>query len=321
VAESRAPEAAPRRVALKVDCDTYVGTREGIPALLDILAARGIRATFYFTLGPDRSGVAARRVFTQPGFLRKMLKSRAGSLYGFPTVLYGTLLPAPRIGELCEAQMRSCRLAGHDTGVHGWDHVGWHDSLDRWSSERIRSEAVRAHDEFLRILGVPADTSAAPGWTANVRSLEFEETRKLRFTSNSRGGRPFFPTAAGRTFATLEVPSTLPTLDETLAWDSMRDGDAAQLAWFRAAVRGTEVHTVHTEVEGRSKRELFARTLDAWRADGVRFVTLRELAEEALARPCDVPVRELVRTTLPGRGGTVASGWPEASDAQATTSR
>ncbi|HEY6050888.1 MAG TPA: 4-deoxy-4-formamido-L-arabinose-phosphoundecaprenol deformylase, partial [Thermoanaerobaculia bacterium] len=265
----------------------------------------------YFTLGPDRSGVAARRVFTQPGFLRKMLKSGGASLYGFPTVLYGTLLPAPRIGELCEAQIRSCRLAGHDTGVHGWDHVGWHDGLDRWDSARIRAEAVRAHEEYLRILGVPAESSAAPGWTANARSLEFEETCNLRFTSNSRGGTPFFPSVAGRRFTTLEVPSTLPTLDETLAWDALRaGGDGAQLAFYRDAVRGTEVHTLHTEVEGRSKADLFARILDAWKGDGVRFVTLRELADEALARRGDVPVRELVQTTLPGRGGTVATGWP-----------
>ena len=66
-----------RRVALKVDCDTLEGTREGVPRLLEIFAARGIRATFFFTLGPDRSGVAVRRVFTRKGFLRKMIRSRA----------------------------------------------------------------------------------------------------------------------------------------------------------------------------------------------------------------------------------------------------
>ena len=59
-----------RRVALKVDCDTFLGTRDGIPRLLEIFAARGIRATFFFTLGPDRSGLAVRRVFTRKGFLR-----------------------------------------------------------------------------------------------------------------------------------------------------------------------------------------------------------------------------------------------------------
>lgn len=298
-----------RRVALKVDCDTYIGTRDGIPALLDLFAQRGIRATFFFTLGPDRSGVAARRVFTRKGFLRKMWKSRAASLYGFPTVLYGTLLPAPRIGELCEAEIRACGLAGHDAGVHGWDHVGWHDGLDRWPAAKIRREVAKAHDEFLRITEVPARSSAAPGWTANAASLEVEAERALLFTSNSRNGEPFFPAAAGRVFSTLEIPSTLPTLDETLAWDSLPD-DRAQLAYFRAAPRGTEVHTIHTEVEGRSKRRLFAEILDAWIDDGIQFVTLADLARETLGRAQAPPSRELARTTLPGRGGTVATGWP-----------
>ncbi|MEO8190358.1 MAG: polysaccharide deacetylase family protein [Acidobacteriota bacterium] len=298
---------APRRVALKVDCDTLVGTREGIPALLDVFARRGIRATFYFTLGPDRSGVAARRVFTRRGFLRKMWKSRAASLYGFPTMLYGTLLPAPPIGERYAREIRSVADAGHETGVHGWDHVGWHDGLDRWSEEKIRQHVERAHAEYRRIFGTAATSSAAPGWTANVVSLDVESERGLLFTSNSRGGTPFFPRAGGRTFATLEIPSTLPTLDETLAWDDLLD-DAAQRNFYRRAPLGTEVHTIHTEVEGRSRRALFERILDDWRSDGVSFPTLAELARETLAGPGEIPVRELVRTALPGRGGTVATG-------------
>lgn len=309
---SREPEAGTagaRRVALKVDCDTLVGTREGVPALLEVFAARGIYATFFFTLGPDRSGVAARRVFTRRGFLRKMLRSRAASLYGFPTVLYGTLLPAPAIGARCEREIRAAAEAGHETGVHGWDHVGWHDGLDRWSLEKIRDQVGRAHAEYRRILGAPAAASAAPGWTANARSLEVEAERELLYTSNSRRGEPFFPSAGGRQFRTLEIPSTLPTLDETLAWPELAT-DAAQREFYRSAVKGKEVHTVHAEVEGRSKRELFEAILDGWIGDGVRFVTLGDVAREALARRQGIPVRELSRAVLPGRGGTVASGWP-----------
>ena len=67
--------------------------------LLEIFAARRIRASFFFSFGPDRSGRAVARVFTKPGFLSKMIRSRAASLYGFPTVIYGTLLPAPMIGK------------------------------------------------------------------------------------------------------------------------------------------------------------------------------------------------------------------------------
>jgi len=300
----------PRRVALKVDCDTLEGTRDGVPRLLEIFARRGIRATFYFTLGPDRSGVAVRRLFTRKGFLAKMLRSRAPSLYGWRTMLYGTLLPAPMIGAACADVMRSAARAGHDTGVHGWDHVGWHDGLPRFTRAEVARDYGAAHAEFLRLLGRPARTSAAPGWTVSALSLEVQEERALLHTSDTRGGAPFFPSAGGRTFHTLEVPTTLPTLDETLAWPSLA-GDAGQRAFFRGAVRGTEVHTIHAEVEGRSKAALFEGILDDWSADGVAFVTLAELAREVLEHRSAVPARAVVETRLPGRGGTVATGWPE----------
>jgi undecaprenyl phosphate-alpha-L-ara4FN deformylase len=298
-----------RRVALKVDCDTYVGTRDGVPRLLELFAARGIRAAFFFTYGPDRSGVAVRRIFTRPGFLRKMLRSRAASLYGFPTMLYGTFLASPMIGQRCAEVIRSVGRSGHETGVHGWDHVGWHDHLDRWTEAKIRDEYGRAHEEHSRILGSPARASAAPGWTANGRSLAIEEERSLSYTSNTRGGAPFFPSAGGRVFRTLEIPTTLPTLDETLAWPEL-PADEDQERFFRSAIRATEVHTIHVEVEGRSKLPLFARILDGWIASGVTFVSLDEIAREALGRTDRIPVRELTRTTLPGRAGTVATGWP-----------
>jgi undecaprenyl phosphate-alpha-L-ara4FN deformylase len=300
-----------KRVALKVDCDTYVGTRDGVPRLLEVFAARGIRATFFFSYGPDRSGVAVRRVFTKRGFLTKMLRSRAASLYGFPTVLYGTFLASPMIGERCAGQIREVARAGHETGVHGWDHVGWHDHLHHWTEEKIRQEYGRAHEEHLRILGSPARASAAPGWTANPKSLAVEAERSLLYTSNTRGGLPFFPSAGGRVFQTLEVPSTLPTLDETLSWSEL-ESDEDQRRLFREAVQGTEVHTIHVEVEGRSKLPLFGRILDDWIAGGVGFVTLEELARETLAKRDDVPVKELLRARLRGRAGEVAAGWKPA---------
>ncbi|MDQ2980677.1 MAG: 4-deoxy-4-formamido-L-arabinose-phosphoundecaprenol deformylase, partial [Acidobacteriota bacterium] len=122
-----------------------------------------------------------------------------------------------------------------------------------------------------------------------------------------------FPSAGGRPFRTLEIPSTLPTLDETLGWPELPT-DAAQREFYRGAVAGaqlqTTVHTVHAEVEGRSKRRLFEAILDGWIGDGVHFDTLGEIARDVLTRRERIPVRELTRITLPGRGGTVASGWP-----------
>jgi peptidoglycan/xylan/chitin deacetylase (PgdA/CDA1 family) len=309
------------RVALKVDCDTFLGTRDGIPRLLDILAKRGIRATFFFTLGPDRSGLAVRRVFTRKGFLEKMVRSRAPSLYPLRTMLSGTLLPAPRIGERCAEPIRGVAQAGHETGVHGWDHVRWQDGLDRMSVERVRSEYGRAHAEYLRLFGHPARMSAAPGWTVSPHSLEVQEERALLFTSDTRGGAPFFPAAEGRVFRTLEIPTTLPTLDEVLAWPHLGSDDGRR--WmYRKALGEAEVeaeagpnsfavHTIHTEVEGGPYAGLFERTLDDWLADGVAFVTLTEVAREVLGSHAPIPERPIVKTRLPGRAGRVATGWPE----------
>ena len=304
------------RVALKVDCDTFLGTRDGIPRLLDILAKREIRATFFFTLGPDRSGLAVRRIFTRKGFLQKMVRSRAPSLYPLRTMLSGTLLPAPRIGERCADPIRAVAQAGHETGVHGWDHVRWQDGLDRMSVERVRAESGRAHAEYLRLFGHPARMSAAPGWTVSPLSLEVQEERALLFTSDTRGGPPFFPAAGNRVFRTLEIPTTLPTLDEVLAWPHLGSDDARR--WlYRKAVGEAEVaadfavHTVHTEVEGGPYASLFERTLDDWLADGVAFVTLTEIAREVLGSRSPIPERPIVMTRLPGRGGRVATGWPQ----------
>ena len=50
-----------------------------------------------------------------------------------------------------------------------------------------------------------------------------------------------------------------------------------------------------------------ARQLEAWLSDGVRFVTLEEIAAETLARPETIPEREIVRGTLPGRAGKITT--------------
>ena len=86
------------RIALKVDVDTLRGTREGVPRLLDVLAKAGARATFLWSLGPDHTGWALRRIF-RPGFFAKVSRTSVLEHYGLKTLLYGVLLPAPDIGR------------------------------------------------------------------------------------------------------------------------------------------------------------------------------------------------------------------------------
>ncbi|MDE1715615.1 4-deoxy-4-formamido-L-arabinose-phosphoundecaprenol deformylase, partial [Chromobacterium amazonense] len=63
-----------KKLALKIDVDTWRGTREGVPRLMDMLKRHQAGATFLFSLGPDHTGRAIKRVF-RPGFLSKVSRT------------------------------------------------------------------------------------------------------------------------------------------------------------------------------------------------------------------------------------------------------
>jgi hypothetical protein len=64
------------RVGLRIDVDTFGRTRDGLPRLLDILGAHGVRATVFVTVEPDNMGRHVRRLL-RPAFVHKMLRSEA----------------------------------------------------------------------------------------------------------------------------------------------------------------------------------------------------------------------------------------------------
>ncbi len=303
------------RLVLKVDVDTFSGTREGVPRLLELFEREGVRATFFFCLGPDNTGKAVKRVFRK-GFVKKVLRASPAASYGLANMLYGTLLPAPDIGRdpRAIAAMRAVAAAGHECGIHGWDHVDWHDRLPRMDGAEVRETVGKCHARFREIFGEAARVSAAPGWTATGESVEAQEAAGIEATSDSRGGPPFHPLKPDGTPAGyVEIPSTLPTLDELLASDEFgasaaaREGTAGELCRLVRDAGGLHVHSIHTEIEGgRALHALFARQLQAWKGAGVRFVTLGEAARNLRAPGSGVPARPLVFGTLPGRATLVA---------------
>lgn len=294
-----------RRIALKVDCDTFEGTKTGIPNLLRLFERMRIKASFFFTLGPDRSGRAIRRIFTQKGFIRKMFRTGAVSMYGPKTMLYGTLLPAPHIGKQLAPEIKSV-AAAHEVGIHGWDHVDWHDRLGQMNPHEIKEQCRLSHEMFFDIFGRQARAMAAPGWHSTPEFLRIQDSYGLLYSSNTRGNIAHFPTADGIRFQTLEIPTTLPTWDECLASPRFRNRDALVDFYRRLISERVEVHTIHTEVEGMSYLPLFEQQLDGWISDGVAFVGLEELAAEYL-RNDSIPVRQLTRVQISDRAGLVSS--------------
>ncbi len=319
-------------LVLKVDVDTYRGTLEGIPRLLDLFAKEGIRATFLFSLGPDNTGRAVKRVFKK-GFVKKVFSANPAASYGLKTMLYGTLLPAPDIGRRPEAvaRMREVKSAGHECGIHGWDHVDWHDRLLAMSREEVAATFARAASRFEGVFGTRARVAGAPGWTANAFSVEAYETHGIEVSSDTRGGGPFHPLRPDGTAAKLlEIPTTLPTLDELLSVPLQGTGSqverACEFLRMRKREKGNEkanereagavdaaadlldVHSIHTEIEGgRVFLAPFARLIAGWKSDGVRILPFDELFRTLLSART-WPIGRLTFIAVPGRATAVATG-------------
>jgi len=289
------------QLALKIDVDTHVGLRDGVPELARILEARGCRASFFISCGPDHSGRAIRRVFRR-GFLAKMLRTRAPGLYGWRTLLYGTLLPGPLIAPSFPDRFRSLAAQGHEVGVHGYDHVYWHDRLSRLADEEVERELRRGLKVYRQIMGSPPDAFAAPGWQCTAASLAAIDRAGLLYHSDTRGVGPYRPRVSERIFLTPEIPTTWPTLDEVYG----REGSSALelVRFFRGRLRpGLNVHTVHAELEGMAHREFFRVLLDALLPE-LECVRLTDVA--ARLQPEALPVCGVVPGNVPGRAGTVA---------------
>lgn len=289
-------------LAIKADVDTYTGTRDNVPRLLHILERFGIRATFYFSMGPDNSGKAIRRIFTQKGFLRHSLRTRALSAHGFKTMLYGTLLPPPPVASSFPEILLETEKKGHEVGIHSWDHVKWQDLLPWFPKPVTAMELGKAGSRFERIFGRRSRTTAAPGWIVTPDSLEVQDAMGLDYCSDCRGSYPFYPVIEGRRFRTLQIPATWPTMDEIFGETGIT-AEAINKHYLSLLRPGLNVHNIHAEVEGGPQSELFVDLLERLTAAGVRFITLTEAAEEfgPSSPDCTLELGE-----LPGRGGKVA---------------
>lgn len=290
-----------KTVALKVDVDTYAGTQDGVPALMEDMARFCVHATFYFSMGPDNSGKAIRRIFTRKGFLKKQLRSGAPAAYGLRTMLYGTLLPAPMIAAAFPDVLREAERRGHEVGIHCWDHVKWHDYLPWFPKHLTAMELGRASALFEEICGHRAATTAAPGWTVSPDSLEVQDAMGLSYCSDGRGSYPFYPVMGGRRFRTLQIPTTLPTADEILGENGITP-DNIHDYYLDSLKPGLNVLTIHAELEGGVIRASFVRLLERFRSAGIPCITLGEAARQVSGAPACL----LTMGELPGRAGKVA---------------
>jgi undecaprenyl phosphate-alpha-L-ara4FN deformylase len=280
---------------------------DGVPRLARLLEMQGAGATFLFSLGPDHTGRAMRRIF-RPGFFSKVKRTSVLEHYGLQTLLYGTLIPGPDIGASCAEVMRKVRHAPFEVGVHCWDHVRWQDNVAGKDADWTEGEMRLAFRRFTEIFGVDAIVHGAAGWQLNRHAAWFEE-RHCTYASDTRGRGPFRPLWDGVLIGCPQLPTTLPTLDEMIGADGIDEGNAASRLLKMTEGKQDHVFTAHAELEGGGWFEILDQLLRGWRDQGYEVVSLgtlfRSLDVERLPR-CEVVHRE-----VPGRSGTLAAQGEE----------
>jgi undecaprenyl phosphate-alpha-L-ara4FN deformylase len=294
----------PTSVALKIDVDTLRGTLEGVPTLLRILERSGVNATFLFSLGPDHTGRALKRIF-RPGFFGKVVRTSVVAHYGWRTLCYGTLLPGPHVGLRARDTLRAVQSSGFEVGVHCYDHVLWQDYVrDRdcaWTLRQMTLAVEAFHDVF----GVSPRVHGAAGWQLNEHVPHIEADLGFHYASDTRGSRPFLPVIDGVRAGCVQLPTTLPTFDELIGIGACTEENVDEFVFRRSleAAPAGHVFTAHAELEGMRLAPAFERLLQRWLAHPISPCSLRDTHLSHARQPA---AHEICFAAIAGRSGTLA---------------
>jgi undecaprenyl phosphate-alpha-L-ara4FN deformylase len=289
------------RVGLRIDVDTFRGTKLGVPNLCTILADHSVKATFFFCVGPDNMGRHLWRLL-RPAFFVKMMRTKAASLYGWDILFKGTFWPGPLIGQKLAPVIRAAASDGHEVGLHAWDHHQWQAHLDTMTDEQIYRAIKKGADQLAEILGQHPVCSAVPAWKCNDAVLAAKSKFDFTYNSDCRGQSIFYPVVDGRALAQPQIPVTLPTYDEAIGKNGISDSNYNDYLFSLLNPSSLNVLTIHAEVEGIAEVDLFEDFLKKAKAKGVSFVPLGELLVD-LSPPGRAAV---VAKEIPGREGWLA---------------
>lgn len=290
------------KIGLRIDVDTMRGTRDGVPQLLRVLDAHNLRGTFFFSCGPDNMGRHLWRLL-RPSFLVKMLRSNAPGLYGWDILLRGTFWPGTQIGRSQKDVFRQTSQAGHEIGLHAWDHHAWQTQVRRSGRKRVHNWTRQAFEVLQDATGKAPICAASPAWRTTDEVLLDRETYGFKFNSDCRGEAVFRPQVKNRVLDSAQIPTTLPTYDEIIGTNGITNDNYNAHVFSLLREDALNVLTIHAEVEGLVCADLFAQFLDEAESRNIEIVPLGELLPPDLTT---LPIAKIEKRVIPGREGWIS---------------
>jgi len=209
-----------------------------------------------------------------------MLRTKAVSLYGWDILLRGTFWPGPVIGEKLGSVIRSVFDAGHEIGLHAWDHHAWQVHISTMDDDAIYQELKKGYDLLEKIIGKPPACSAVPGWKCNEAVLLAKNRFLFDYNSDCRGKSIFQPVTNYSELLQPQIPVTLPTYDEVVGRNGVTDVNYNDYMISLLDPAKLNVLTIHAEVEGIACLDMFEEFLSKTCTKGFSFVPLRDLIKK-----------------------------------------
>jgi peptidoglycan/xylan/chitin deacetylase (PgdA/CDA1 family) len=266
-------------VSLRVDVDTIHDLTKGVPILLELFEKYAIRVTFFVTMGPDTSGKNFWRLWNK---LTQFLRINPLKKYGVKNLLYGILLPSPKIGEAHPTLLKNITERGHEVGIHDYDHYLWANHLEEMTLEEIETLFSRSYDAYKRIFGTPPKGSAAPSFKWTLKSLRIQDDFKLLYASDMQDKKPFIPVINNVPLKTLQVPINMPLIEDLVL---RRKSDIEILKVLKKILLNNlkeynfSAMYIHPSYEGIHKMHVLSKFLQFIKSQNIEISRLCEVAK------------------------------------------
>lgn len=257
------------RVALRIDVDSLLAARDGVPRLLKLFEEYKIQASFFFSVGPDNSGRSWERWCNS-------------SLLGWRPLLNGTLLNGAVISDVAADMMNAVVEAGHEIGLKTYDAIEWKKKAAfadaKWSSHQF----ALALEAFEKITSFPPERYSATGFQINRYLLEYQQAQNFTFASDTRGKYPYYPELQGVQSRCLQIPVTLPTLQQALAESRVDKHNVHEYLFSesRYILPAGHVYAVNAGLEGVRYIDIMEKLLVMWQGQEGKIRSLGNLYNE-----------------------------------------
>ncbi len=226
---------------LRVDIDC-VRDAESLPVLLDMLKRHGVKATFFVATGPDNMVRNMRNYINPLDIIRK----KAFKRYGL-TMLNGLLFKR-QVQDSKNIDM--IVDAGHELGLHGYDHYNWMKHLDSKSTEEIGALISRGCKLFEQAFGFYPKSFASPGFTVNSRFLSVLDDFGFSYSSDFIGEKAFYPEIriGGKVCRTMQIPVSMRSFGE-LNDNGLSDNQILKDVMYKLSCHSSFVFYCHPSYE------------------------------------------------------------------------